>query len=180
MQANFSSSNRITVTENCTKSHVDPATAKLSPFQDVEDMEFDNVCDDDYPQLDIVSLRAISDLRSGLDFSEESNSNDIIRTVINLITSQAGTPAEQSLGKFTRRKLKNMDTWNDWEAGERKQLNQFHDLQMFGDHRLWLVLLKKILSSFDRIGNTMLSVMDNAKQGNVVMAQNVLLQYCMH
>ena len=27
-----------------------------------------------------------------------------------------------------------MDTWNDWEAGEQKQLNQFHDLQMFGHH----------------------------------------------
>ena len=54
-------------------------------------------------------------------------------TVINYITSQAITPAEQALGKFTRRKLKNMDTWNDWEAGERKQLNQFHDLQMFGE-----------------------------------------------
>ena len=26
-----------------------------------------------------------------------------------------------------------MDTWTDWEAGERKQLNQFYDLQMFGD-----------------------------------------------
>ena len=25
-----------------------------------------------------------------------------------------------------------MDTWSDWEAGERKQLNQFHDLQIFG------------------------------------------------
>ena len=53
-------------------------------------------------------------------------------TVINSITSQAITPAEQALGKFTCRKLKNMDTWNDWEAGERKQLTQFHDLQMFG------------------------------------------------
>ena len=25
-----------------------------------------------------------------------------------------------------------MDTWNNWESGERKQLNRFHDLQMFG------------------------------------------------
>ena len=25
-----------------------------------------------------------------------------------------------------------MDTWNDLEAGERKQVNQLHDLQMFG------------------------------------------------
>ena len=55
-------------------------------------------------------------------------------TVVNSVTSQAITPAEQALGKFTRRKLKNMNTWNDWEAGERKQLNQSHDLQMFGHH----------------------------------------------
>ena len=53
-------------------------------------------------------------------------------TVINSITSQAFTPAEQALGKFTCRKLKNMDTLSDWEAGGRKQLNQFHGLQMFG------------------------------------------------
>ena len=26
-----------------------------------------------------------------------------------------------------------MDTWKDWEAGEQKQLNQFYDLQMYGD-----------------------------------------------
>ena len=26
-----------------------------------------------------------------------------------------------------------MDIWNNWEAGERKQLNRFHDLQMFGE-----------------------------------------------
>ena len=25
-----------------------------------------------------------------------------------------------------------MDTWDGWETGEHKQLNQFHDLQMFG------------------------------------------------
>ena len=55
-------------------------------------------------------------------------------TVINSITSEAITPAEQALGKFTRRKLKTMDTWNEWEKGERKQLNQFHNLQMFGKH----------------------------------------------
>ena len=76
---------------------------------------------------------AIAALRSDLDFSEDSIPTDIILTVINSITPQAITPAEQAIGKFTRHKLKNMDTWNDWEAGERKQLNQFHDLQMFGE-----------------------------------------------
>ena len=134
VQTDFSSDNRITVTDHRAKSRVDPGTAKLSPFQDVEDIDFEDICDDDAPQLDIVSLCAISALRSGLDFSADSISTDIMLTVINSIMSQAIAPAEQALGKFTRRKLKTMDTWNDWEAGERKQLNQFHNLQMFGEY----------------------------------------------
>ena len=133
VHADFSSNKRITVTDHRAQSCVDPNTAKLSPFQDVEDIEFEVICDDDYPQLDIVSFRAISALRFGLDFSEESIPTDMMLTDINSITSQAIITAEQALGKFTRRKLKNMDTWNNWEAGERTQLNQFYDLQMFGD-----------------------------------------------
>ena len=39
-----------------------------------------------------------------------------------------------------RLKLKIMDIWDEWLAGERKQLNQFHNLQMFG---------KPILRPFD-------------------------------
>ena len=107
---------------------MDPNTAKLSLFQNVEDIEFEDICNADYPQLDIISLRAISDLCTGLDFSEGSIPTDIMLTVINSNISQAIIPTEQALSKFTRRKLKNMDTWNDWEVGERKQLNQYHDL----------------------------------------------------
>ena len=129
-----SSSDCITVNDDRAQSRVDLDTAKLSPFQDVEDMEFEDICDDDAPQLNIVTLRAIAALRSSLDFSEESIPTDVMLTVINSITSKAITPAEQALGNFTRRKLKSMDTWNDWKAGEQKQLNQFHDLQMFGEN----------------------------------------------
>ena len=111
VNADFSSSNRVTVTDDRAQPRVDPGTAKLSPFQDVEDIEFEDIYDDDAPQLDIVTLRAIAALRSGLDFSEESIPTDIMLTVINSITSQSITPAEQALGKFTRRKLKTMDTW---------------------------------------------------------------------
>ena len=130
----FTSRNRVTITDDRAQSRVDPDTAKLSPFQDVEDIDFKDICDDNAPQLDVVTLRAIAALRSGLDFSEESIPTDVILTVINLITSQAITPAKQALGKFTCCKLKTMDTWNVWEAGERKQLNQFHNLQMFGEY----------------------------------------------
>ena len=33
------------------------------------------------------------------------------------------TPKEEALGYFTRRKLKKLSTWNEWEAGEHKQIN---------------------------------------------------------
>ena len=132
VNTDFSSSNCITVTDDRAESQLHLDTVNLSPFQDMEDIDFENICDDDAPDLDIFSLCAIAALQSGLDFSKESISTDIILTVINSITFQAIIPAEQALGKSTRRKLKNMDTWNDRDAGKRKQLNQFHDLQMFG------------------------------------------------
>jgi len=94
VNADFSSSNRITVTDDCAQSRVNRDTAKFSPFQDVEDIDFEDMCDDDAPILDIVSLHTIAALWSGLDFSKESIPTDIILTVINSITSQAITPAE--------------------------------------------------------------------------------------
>ena len=99
--ADFNSSNRVTVTDDRAQSRVDPDTAKLSPFQDVEAIDFGDICDEDAPQLDIQTLRSIAALRHGLDFSEDSIPTNIILTVINSITSQEITPAEQALGKFT-------------------------------------------------------------------------------
>ena len=51
---------------------------------------------------------------------------------INTIGSDSTTPEEQALGRFTRRKLKKLANWDDWKAGEHKQLNQFHKQGMFG------------------------------------------------
>ena len=59
VNADFSFSNRVTVTDDRAQSRVDPDTAKLSPFQDVEDIEFEDICDDDVPQLDIGTLLAL-------------------------------------------------------------------------------------------------------------------------
>ena len=129
----YNSADRITVVDDRAQSRVQSDTVKLSPFQDVDDIDLEDICKYDTPDLDITTIRAIAALKSGLDFSEDSISTDFIQVVISSITSQAVTPAEQALGKFTRRKLKNMDTWDEWLAGERKQLNQFHDLQMFGE-----------------------------------------------
>ena len=127
-----SSKNRINLIDDCAKRWVDTQTVILSLFQDYADIDFEDICNSDVPDLNIHTLCAISALRSGLDFSVDRIATDFIHTVINSITSQSVAPAQQVLGKFTRRKLKNMNTWKVWYAGEKKQLNQFHDLQMFG------------------------------------------------
>ena len=63
---------------------------------------------------------------------ETEISTGIIKHMIHTIQSKATTSKEQAVGYFTRKKLKTMSTWDLWNTGERKQLNQFHDLQMFG------------------------------------------------
>ena len=110
VHADFSSKNCISMTDNCVQSWVHSDSAKLSSFQDVNSIDFEDIYNDDAPDLDIVSLCIVAVLQSGLDFSEGIIPTNIILTVINSITSQAITPAEQALGKFTCCKLKNMDT----------------------------------------------------------------------
>ena len=97
------------------------------------------------PSIDMNSIRAISRIRAtnnggrknewlqdGDRFSEANLPIEFIETVINAIQSQATTPEEQALGYFTRKKLKRLDTWHLWREGEKKQLNQFEALGMYG------------------------------------------------
>lgn len=84
--------------------------------------------------LSIADVRAIASARfTDSDFSEHALSTQHITIALNAIRSQATTNDELSLGSFSRRKLRNLDTWPLWFAGERKQLDQFHALRMYGD-----------------------------------------------
>ena len=65
--------------------------------------------------------------------SEDAIPTEMIKVCINTLNSDFMTPEEQSLGYFTRKKLKRLSTWDEWLAGEAKQLNQFYDQKMFGD-----------------------------------------------
>ena len=85
-------------------------------------------------QIDLNVLRAIASLCTGLHIPEHIISDNMICLSINAIGSNTTTPAEEALGTFNRRKLKKLDNWNNWLLqAERKQLDQFHDLEMFGD-----------------------------------------------
>ena len=56
-----------------------------------------------------------------------------MNVMLQVLQSDSITPAEQALGTFTRRKLKALDTWEQWKEGEFKQLDHFHKLKMCGD-----------------------------------------------
>ena len=45
---------------------------------------------------------------------------------------EKATPEEQALGRFTRRRMKNIDTWPEWGKGERSQLDKFVKLDIYG------------------------------------------------
>ena len=84
-------------------------------------------------KLDFEAIRAITELNSGLDCSENEVPSEMLRMVLNTLNSSMMTPEEEALGHFTRKRLQKLSTWDEWEKGEHKQLNQFEQQQMFGD-----------------------------------------------
>ena len=65
--------------------------------------------------------------------SEEGISTEMLKLCINTLNTDAMTPEEEALGYFTRTKLKNLSTWKEWKAGEKKQIDQFMMQGMFGN-----------------------------------------------
>ena len=49
------------------------------------------------------------------------------------IRSTGTTPEEQALGKFTRKRLKTLPTWEEWKKAEEFQLDRYKNLEMYGD-----------------------------------------------
>ena len=94
---------------------------KLAPTEDDFEEHEHQLCIDD--------LRAIASLRQtrkdkNVDMSEEAIPTEVIKLVINTLGSDAITPEEQKLGYFTRKKLKRLSTWDQWLAGETKQIDR--------------------------------------------------------
>ncbi|MCE2995760.1 MAG: hypothetical protein LW863_09190 [Flammeovirgaceae bacterium] len=87
----------------------------------------------DEPSLSTEDLRAISSILYTGDFSTDAIPSEIIDMGILALESAAITPEEKALGHFTRRKLKTLSTWPEWQAGEFQQLDQFRDLGMYGN-----------------------------------------------
>jgi hypothetical protein len=55
-----------------------------------------------------------------------------VYVLITALQSESITKEERALGTFTRRKLKTLPTWSLWHLAEKKQLDQFESLVMYG------------------------------------------------
>ena len=84
-------------------------------------------------KLDVETIRAITKLNYGLDCSKEEVPSKMLRMVINTLNSNMMTPVKEALGYFTCKRLQKLSTWDEWEKGEHKQLNQFEQQQIFGE-----------------------------------------------
>ena len=63
---------------------------------------------------------------------EDKLPTEVLNLAINTLSSNSMTPEEEKLGTFTRSKLKRLSTWQEWAKAERKQIDRFHDLGMYG------------------------------------------------
>ena len=98
-------------------------------FNPEADLDQDHV-----PELSVDSLRVIaSHLHPDVDFSEDALPDEYISLCVHALQSQAMTDEEEALGSFSRRKLKKLETWPEWQAGEFKQLDRFEALRMYGE-----------------------------------------------
>ena len=57
--------------------------------------------------------------------SEDAIPTEMIKLIINTLGSNAITHEEQQLGYFTRNKLRKLSTWDQWLAGETKQIIKY-------------------------------------------------------
>jgi Reverse transcriptase (RNA-dependent DNA polymerase) len=99
------------------------------------------------PSLDLDQLRSVASIRSRipqalLDVAGDLDGNPLdfdllpdstIHLMINALSNKVfGTPEEQALGSFTRRKLRPLQTWPLWRESEFKQLDAMAKQGMYG------------------------------------------------
>jgi Reverse transcriptase (RNA-dependent DNA polymerase)/GAG-pre-integrase domain len=84
--------------------------------------------------LSVDQLRVINSILSESHADAQSSPEDHIPLVIrSMNTTSHGTPEEQALGSFTRRKLLRLSNWDIWQSSEFKQLDSMAKQEMYGE-----------------------------------------------
>ena len=68
--------------------------------------------------MNVSNLRSIARLRCDAIQDEPDPTCEEITLAVNALRSTEVTPEEQALGRYTRRKLKTLENWPQWLAGE--------------------------------------------------------------
>ena len=82
--------------------------------------------------LSVDQLQVIHDIQRDSPVSDPTPDQQVPLTVRSLNTTTHGTADEQLLGSFTRRKLRRLPNWPDWQAAEFKQLDSMAKQEMYG------------------------------------------------
>ena len=98
----------------------------------------------------------------------------MIKFSINTLNSNTINPKEDTLMYFTCKKLNNVKNWDEWKAGEKKQIDQSMVQGMFGDP-INLIGLPRNTIYHVFIGNIFLSVQVFKSEGCAAMVQNTQL-----
>jgi hypothetical protein len=83
--------------------------------------------------ISLEDIRSIASLQSGLLLDHREIDLELLSATLHALSSDSITAQEAALGSFTRRKLKKLSTWPQWQQGEFKQLDQFAALNMYGE-----------------------------------------------
>ena len=89
--------------------------------------------------LSVDQLRVINQICSetGDSVNSSENTDDNIYCPCLLVrsmnTTTHGAASEQAIGSFTRRKLKGLPNWNEWQGAEFKQLDSMAKQEMYGE-----------------------------------------------
>ena len=103
-----------------------PSSTTPDPNIDLDESHIPSISIDDLCHITALRYDDISyDDLTDLSLAE-------IQVAINAIKSSATTPEEQALGHFTRRKLKTLPNWQDWNDAEFRQLDRYAALEMYG------------------------------------------------
>ena len=81
---------------------------------------------------------------------EEAISTEMIKLCINTNNSNAMNPNKEALAYFTHKNLKKLKNWDEWKAGEKKQIDQFIIQGMLRDpiHPIGFIKNKIILHPY--------------------------------
>ena len=92
--------------------------------------------------LTVKDVWSIAALQYNCDITTKDVPIEMIQIAICMLQSDSITPENTTISHFTQQKLKKLSTWNEWNKGKHKQLDQFYDQKIFSDSIDYITLPK--------------------------------------